>query len=74
MHAVGEEPLAAADHARGDEQVVFVDQPGLDRLGREVGAVDGDVVIGRGLELAPRLRVEGALEVGAARTVSVAGL
>jgi hypothetical protein len=40
-HAVGEEPLAAADHARGDEQVVLVHQAGRDRLGREVRTVDG---------------------------------
>src|SRR3712207_6376378 len=44
-HAVGEEPLAAADHARGDEQVVLVHQAGRDGLGREVRAIDGEVVI-----------------------------
>jgi hypothetical protein len=31
-YAVGEEPLAAADHARGDEQVVVIHQAGRDRL------------------------------------------
>jgi hypothetical protein len=34
--------------------VVLVHQAGRDRLGREVGAVDGEVVIGLGLERAHR--------------------
>jgi hypothetical protein len=63
-HAVGEEPLAAADHARRDEEVVLVHQAGRDRLRGEVRAVDGEIVIGLGLELAHRVRVEGPLDPG----------
>jgi hypothetical protein len=35
---VGEERVAASHHDGRDEQVDLVDQPGLDRLGGEVGA------------------------------------
>jgi hypothetical protein len=40
---VGEGLLAASHHDGRDEQVVLVDQPGLDRLGGEVGTADRDV-------------------------------
>ena len=38
---VGKGPLAAAHHDGRDEQVALVDQPGLERLGGEVGTADG---------------------------------
>jgi hypothetical protein len=50
-HAVRKEPLPAADHAGGDEQVVLVHQSGSDRLRREVRTVDGEVAISLGLSL-----------------------
>ena len=40
---VGEGPFASSHHDRRDEQVALVDQPGLDRLGGEVGTAHGDV-------------------------------
>src|SRR6266545_7211980 len=40
---VGEGLFAASHHDGGDEQVVLVDQPGLDRLGGEVSSAHGEV-------------------------------
>jgi hypothetical protein len=40
---VGERPFAASHHDGRDEQVVLVDQPGLDRLGGEVRTTHADV-------------------------------
>ena len=50
------------DHDGRDEQVVLVDQPGLDRLGGEVGTADGDVASRRRLQLPDRFGVEVALD------------
>src|ERR1700736_4597707 len=53
LHAdiAGEGRFATPDHDRHQEQVEFVDQPGPDRLGGEVGSAHRDVTSRSGLHL-----------------------
>ena len=55
-------PGAAAHDGRDDEQLVFVHQPGRDGLGGEPRAADGEVTVGRFLQLADLDRVEVPLD------------
>jgi len=41
-NVVGQGPLAASDQDGREEQMALVDQPGLDRLGSEVGTAHAD--------------------------------
>src|SRR3954468_13735790 len=54
----------AAHHDRVDEQVVFVDQAGPDRLPGEPRPADADVGLGLGLQPPDRIGVELPLESG----------
>ena len=42
---VGERLLPASHHDRREEQLVLVDEPGLDRLGGEIGTAHGEVAL-----------------------------
>src|SRR2546425_2983848 len=53
---VGEGRFAASDHNGRDEEVALIDQPGLHRLGGEVGTADADVASGCRLHPAEPLR------------------
>src|SRR6185437_12928730 len=55
---VGEGWLSSSDDHGGEEEVELVDQPGLDRLGGEVGTPDADVTVRGRLQLADRIDVE----------------
>jgi hypothetical protein len=62
---VGDRLIATAHDDRREEQLVFVDQSGLDRLGREIGTAHADVMFRLRLHLPDRSRVEGALDARA---------
>src|SRR4051794_5903884 len=59
---VGEGLFAASHHDGREEQVALVDQPGLDRLGGEVGTAHGDVTSRCRFQLANRFRIEASLD------------
>ena len=59
---LGQRALAAADDDGHEEELALVDQPGRDRLRRELGTADRDVARRRRLELPDRLGVEIALD------------
>ena len=46
-YPIGQRPGTAAHHDRGEEQATFVDEPGLQRLGRQMRAADTEVPVGR---------------------------
>ena len=66
VHAdlVRQGPGAAAHDGRDDEQLVLVHQPGRDSLGGEPRAADGEVAVGRFLQLSHLFRVEVPLDAG----------
>jgi hypothetical protein len=40
----GQDPLAAAKHSRHDQQMILVDEPGPDRMGREGATTHRNIV------------------------------
>src|ERR671910_2172880 len=63
---VGEGLLAASDHDGCDEQLAFVDQPGLERVAGEIRTAHRQVTFRRRLQLTNRLGVEVSLDPGPA--------
>jgi hypothetical protein len=61
---VGQGPGAASYHGRDDEQLVLVHQADRDGLGGEVRSADGEVTVGRFLQLVDLDRVEVVLDAG----------
>ena len=45
-----------------EEQLVLVDEPGLDRLGRKLGTADHEIAVRSCLQLTHRFRVELSLD------------
>jgi hypothetical protein len=62
--AVGEGLVATAHDDGAEEQVALVDQPGLERLGGQVGTAHAEVGARRRLQLADRSGVEVPLDPG----------
>ena len=66
-HAVGQRGRAAADDHRIEEQLALVDEPGGQRLRRQVRPADRQVGRSGALEGADPVGVEAALEAGVGR-------
>src|SRR5437660_8261429 len=56
--------LAPTEDDGPDEQLALVNQPGLDRLRREVRTAHDEIASGRGLQVVYRAGVEVAFEAG----------
>ena len=61
-NVAGQNPLAAAKEKRYDEQLILVDQPGLDHLCGQVWTSHRNIVRQLSLQVANRLRFEFPLE------------
>ena len=53
----GQGALAASHRDRHEEELVVVDEPSLDRLGRELRTADAEISAGFRLQLPDRVRV-----------------
>src|SRR5262249_37881130 len=61
-YVAGQDPPAAANHHRHDEQIILVDEPGPDRVCGEGRTTHRNIVRQLSLQVANRLRVEVPLE------------
>jgi hypothetical protein len=60
--SLGQRAFASTEEYGPDEELALVDQPGLERVRRDVRAAHGQITRGRGFHVADRVGVEAALE------------